>query len=226
MQYRYIPSSAAFSSRKVTFNYYELHSDVGPCHECPVARRPVSVRHMAIRDATPADAPVIEHIKVAGWRAAYTGIVPQAYLDAMAPDDTAIANRRDQMARSSIRFLIAEDDRAGVTGFVTFGPDRDGHSAGEVYAVYVAPTTWSRGHGHALLGGAGARLAEAGYPAAGLWVLADNAHARRFYERFGMRPTGEHKAFEVHGTAIPEVRYEMELPGGPAPRTADGRRNL
>jgi hypothetical protein len=46
-----------------------------------------------------------------------------------------------------------------------------------------------------------------------LWVLRDNARARRFYERSGFRADGVEEPYEVAGVAVPEVRYARELTG-------------
>jgi len=169
---------------------------------------------VAIRAATLDDAGEIERIRVAGWRAAYPGIVPRAYLDGMRLDDDAIAARRHRMLRNppEVRSLVAEDD-AGVTGFVVYGPDRDDRALGEVYALYVAPRAWSHGHGRALLGRAVRALAAAGYAEAGLWVLEGNARARAFYERFGLAATGQRQMFEIGDVEVPEVRYAIRLAG-------------
>jgi ribosomal protein S18 acetylase RimI-like enzyme len=176
---------------------------------------------ITVRAATPDDAGDIERIRVAGWRVAYAGLVPRAYLDAMRLDDEAILLRRRRMTTgpADVRSLVSEG-ADGTAGFVVYGPDRAEHSAGrpagEVYALYVDPGAWSRGHGHALLDGAVRALAGDGYRLAGLWVLAGNAHARAFYERFGMAATGEEHLYHVGGVGVPELRYEMSLPVSPA----------
>lgn len=172
---------------------------------------------ITIRAATPDDAGTIERIRVAGWRVAYAGLVPQAYLDAMRLDDDAIAMRRRRMVANppEIRSLLSEGP-AGPAGFVVYGPDRADHTAGEVYALYVDPGTWSRGHGRALLARAVDALADDGYPVATLWVLAGNAHARTFYERFGMAPTGDEHLYQAGGVGVPELRYAIDLPVRPA----------
>ena len=183
-------------------------------------------RDIAIRVATPDDAGAIERVRVAGWRAAYPGLVPQAYLDAMRLDSRGVAARRQQMNRNppDVRSLVslATGGADAVVGFVVYGPDREGDHvstgagyrtgrAGEVYALYVDPGAWSRGHGRALLDRAAYGLAGDGYARAGLWVLEGNARARSFYERFGMSATGERQMYEVSGVRVPEVRYEMSL---------------
>lgn len=169
---------------------------------------------VVVRAATLDDAGDIERIRIAGWRTAYAGIVPQPYLDSMRLDEDTIAARRFRMASNppEVRTLISYGGESPV-GFVVYGPDRDVPSAGEIYALYVDPDAWSRGHGRALLGQAVRDLAADGYPEAGLWVLEGNAHARAFYERFGLSPTGQGQRFEVGDVGVPEVRYAMRLEG-------------
>jgi RimJ/RimL family protein N-acetyltransferase len=49
-----------------------------------------------------------------------------------------------------------------------------------------------------------------GYPRITLWVLAENARARRFYERCGFRLSGA--THVLHGLGgVPEVCYEQAL---------------
>lgn len=42
-----------------------------------------------------------------------------------------------------------------------------------------------------------------------LWVLAENARARRFYERAGGRVAGERRD-EIGGVAVQEVRHAWD----------------
>lgn len=54
-----------------------------------------------------------------------------------------------------------------------------------------------------------AELARRGLAGCTLWVLEENAPARRFYERLGMRTDGGRRMYP--GTAVPEVRYRLAL---------------
>ena len=82
--------------------------------------------------------------------------------------------------------------------------------AAELYALYVHPDWWSTGTGRALLDRALARTTAAGYADIVLWVLRDNARARRFYERAGFSPDGASNVLDGLG-GVEELRYQRPL---------------
>ncbi|MFF6779659.1 GNAT family N-acetyltransferase [Streptomyces sp. NPDC012510] len=165
---------------------------------------------LRIRAMTLADCHPVSEIRVEGWRTAYAGLVPRSYLDAMDVDEDA-EKRRAMLSNpdSPVRNLIAE--RAGqVVGWAAYGPYRDGEvrtGDAELYALYVRPGHWGDGVGEALLRAATERCAAAGQGRVLLWVLKENARARRFYEHHGFTPDGAEEPFEVDGVEVPEVRY-------------------
>lgn len=79
-----------------------------------------------------------------------------------------------------------------------------------MYALYVAPAWWSTGAGRALMGSALSALATNGYRRAVLWVLADNARARRFYDRAGFGADGGTNILTGLGGVL-ELRYSRDL---------------
>ena len=81
---------------------------------------------------------------------------------------------------------------------------------GELYAIYVIPAWWSAGVGRALLGSVLPALEAEGYRRVVLWVLADNARARRFYERAGFAPDGGTNILTGLGGVL-EVRYSRDF---------------
>lgn len=167
-----------------------------------------------VREMTPADCDRVGRIRVGGWRAAYRGLVPQSYLDAMDPARDA-AGHRARLARrpGPVLDLVAEQD-GDVVGWACHGPYRDGDTHtedAELYALYVDPGRYGGGIGRALLAESAGRCATAGHPRMLLWVLKENTPARRFYERAGFRPDGAQEPFEVDGVAVPEVRYVRRL---------------
>jgi RimJ/RimL family protein N-acetyltransferase len=57
-----------------------------------------------------------------------------------------------------------------------------------------------------------ANLTGTGYRDATLWVLVDNARARRFYSRAGWAQDGAAKTDDRDGFPLFEVRYRRALP--------------
>ncbi len=166
---------------------------------------------------TEADVPEVSALRVAGWRAAYRGIVPQSYLDAMDEAEDA-ARRRETLARTAGRVhnLVAQDPDGAVVGWAAFGPYRGeptGTGTGELYALYLRPERIGTGIGRALMAEVTARSAELGRRRLALWVLADNAPARRFYAAAGFAPDGTETSDTYDGVPLTEVRYVRALGG-------------
>jgi GNAT superfamily N-acetyltransferase len=89
-------------------------------------------------------------------------------------------------------------------------PDGRAGLVGELYALYVTPAWWSAGAGRALMERVLTALGAESYRRAVLWVLADNARARRFYERAGFAPDGAANTLAGLGGVL-EVRYSRDL---------------
>ncbi|MFE0676358.1 GNAT family N-acetyltransferase [Streptomyces sp. NPDC058867] len=170
-----------------------------------------------IRDMTYADCDRVAEIRVGGWRAAYRGLMPQSYLDALGVGEDADRHRaRFARGDGAVVNLIAERDGRAV-GWACHGPYRAGDlrtADAELYAVYVDPALYGTGTGRALLAESVRRCAAAGHERMLLWVLKDNTRARRFYERAGFLPDGAEESFEADGVQVPEVRYARTLTPG------------
>jgi GNAT superfamily N-acetyltransferase len=162
-----------------------------------------------VRAATPGDAPAVARVHVDSWRAAYAGLIPQAILDGLSVERregfwrTAIENPYDH------RLWVVESGGL-VVGLASTGPGRDDDlpaAAGEVLAIYLAPTEWDRGLGARLFRRAIADLRARELDPLVLWVLAANARGRRFYEAMGWRPDGAERPIDFDGTPVAEIRY-------------------
>jgi GNAT superfamily N-acetyltransferase len=169
---------------------------------------------MDVRLARGADAVAVETIRVRGWQTAYRHILPPAELDALRIDGSRWRERFDSPPAGWTTF-VAERDSAVlgfrvVVGFAAVGPSRDEQGLGELYAIYVEPTAWSRGAGRALMARAEEQLAQT-YATATLWVLTANARARRFYELAGWQLDGAVKAQDRWGVEAEELRYRKGL---------------
>ena len=169
------------------------------------------------RRATLDDVARVAEIHVAAWRAAYSGLVAQAALEARTVDKrteqwTELLSGR-QWADHVVH-VVEVDDR--IEGFARVGPsddpDVDRATTLNVFALYLDPDERGRGLGTSLLGHVLDGAKGSGYRLATLYVLIDNAPARRFYERRGWQPE-PHVVTEClgDGTEAPQLRYRLEL---------------
>ena len=163
----------------------------------------IEVRRLAPDD----DLLAVAWVYVESWRTAYRRIVPQAYLDALAPDDWA----GSLAARADRTWVACVDGQ--VVGVSTYGSARDDACLewGEIISVYVLPDRWHSGVGRRLLDASVESLHAEGFECVYLWVLEDNARARTFYERCGFVWNGDELVTEVGGAPLREVRYVRSL---------------
>lgn len=169
---------------------------------------------LRIRAMTPDDCEAVAAVRIGGWRWAYAGLMPRAYLDALSVEADA-ARRRGRLADGdgTVVNVVAERDGA-VVGWACFGPCRDEDAppgAEELYALYVRPDNVSTGVGRALMDTWLERATAGGRSPLLLWVLEENDRARRFYEKAGFTPDGAREPFEAGGVDVPEVRYARTL---------------
>lgn len=166
-----------------------------------------------IRKATTDDIPAIAALHVAGWQAAYGGIVDQAHLDSLNVD-MRIKSWTEWMAAGETDTFVAEEgDR--VVGFATSGrtktpppgssPIRPSHS-GEIYALYLDPDHWRKGIGTLLIKHAARVLKEQKHSTVCLWVLDANGRAKAFYEKMGGQKLGG-KMIEIGPSKLKEICY-------------------
>jgi GNAT superfamily N-acetyltransferase len=108
--------------------------------------------------------------------------------------------------------LLAEEG-GELLGFTACGENRDpdgSRTVGEVRTFFVAPGSWRRGVGRALMAAALDDLRERGYTEATVWSFAGNARANAFYEAHGFTRDGTER-FEEIWANIAEVRYRRPL---------------
>lgn len=161
-----------------------------------------------IRTATPADAAGFARVQIEAWQAAYRGILPQDYLDRMDQARLTVGWKgRLAAVGSDVRqlTLCAGDDVVGWSGF---GMPRDEveDGIGEVHAINVSPTFWSRGFGSALFSRSVSDLAAMGYRCGYLWVADGNDRAMSFYERHGWTADGGTKDDDRFTPALRQLR--------------------
>ena len=104
--------------------------------------------------------------------------------------------------------FVAETRGGKIIGFVSGGPERLGDPAyrGEIYAVYLLQDHQRRGVGKRLFTAIVQQLRHDGFASMMLWVLEDNAPARRFYESMGGEPDGC-RTITFGGADLTELSY-------------------
>jgi GNAT superfamily N-acetyltransferase len=166
-------------------------------------------RSEMIRPARVSDAAELSSLHIATWQHTYRGIFPDAFLAGL--DIEMRTSWFTRQIESGAIILVAEDD-GGLTGFAFLGKSVD-DGWGEVFAIYVHPGEWGKGHGFELLVEAERELSAAGFDKALLWVLETNARARSFYERQEWTLGRSLRLEEIGGVQVTEIRYERVLGG-------------
>ncbi|WP_326699070.1 GNAT family N-acetyltransferase [Streptomyces sp. NBC_01754] len=169
-----------------------------------------------IRVMGEADIDAVAALRVRGWRSAYAGIIPQDFLDRMSAERDAQRHRaRFASSRGKTVDLVSVGEDDTPVGWICCGPYRgetDSGDVGEVYALYVEPTRMGTGLGRALLDAAHRHESARGFATWQLWVLQDNARARKFYAAAGYAADGAVESDVYGDTAVAEVRYRRPAP--------------
>ena len=159
---------------------------------------------LTIRKITPEDSRnEISNIYEQSWRAAYAGIVPQDYLDSI--PSGRWASKVD--SPGWITLVCEIDGKIVGTSSVCKSRFKEYPDDGEIISLYFLPEYMHKGFGKFLLAGAVRELS--GYDEIFLWVLEENASARRFYESQGFVLTDGYLENEIGGKMLREVRYKL-----------------
>jgi GNAT superfamily N-acetyltransferase len=173
------------------------------------------LRAMELRPASIDDCREIAEVHVAAWKAAYADLLPPDYLAGLSvAAREAMWQQVLTVGRSEVILALEE---GAVVGFACFGPSRDADATperGEISALYVAPSSWSRGVGKNLVQSARERLRGLGFDSVSLWVLAGKERAIRFYSAAGFSPElGTERTVNLGGTKLQELRMVAALAG-------------
>lgn len=155
-----------------------------------------------IRPSTADDMAGVVDLRIRGWRAAYSQVMPSEFLDRMeSRRDREVVRRLERHGEPGVRQWV------GVVGDVVVGwaisgaaTDPQPPAERELYALYTDVATHGSGLAAALLD------AVLGDAAASLWVLEENPRARAFYAKSGFAPDGARKMLDGELAHIPEIR--------------------
>jgi ribosomal protein S18 acetylase RimI-like enzyme len=141
-----------------------------------------------VRAASQTDAERIAMLHAESWRTAYRGIYGDEFLDQHVVDDRLREWRERFAEPSPQRHVIVIEDGDQLVGFICVFGDDDPKWGSIIDNLHVAPQLKRGGLGTVLMH-EGARWLCERYPksAVYLWVLAENAPARSFYEKLDAR---------------------------------------
>ena len=164
---------------------------------------------MKYRYAERGDLSALARLHVATWQAASRGMILDEFLDAV--DESHALQRLDSVIDVLPRQVGVVEIDDDVVGFCRFGPSKESDvppATTELFALNVEPGHWRRGVGRLLTEQVLSELKSRGAGACTLWVLTDNARARRFYEALGFFEDGATRT-EAADTEHPlhELRY-------------------
>lgn len=136
------------------------------------------------------------------WKAAYKGIVPDDYLNSLTVENCT------PKKMNPAKNLVVLDGEACV-GLCNISPGRDDGAGGEgeICAIYLLPDYFGKGFAKPLFERGVRELRGMGFTRQYLWVLADNARARSFYEKNGFHANGETRSITISGAALWETKY-------------------
>ena len=146
-----------------------------------------------VRPAIPDDAEDIATVHVKGWQEAYVGQLPQHVLDRQSvPVRLRSWQGLLQEPPAGRWTFVAVDPACGIVGFAggirakpaMFGP------MFKIPVLYVLQSHLRQGLGRKLMRALGSAMAQQGSGEVGLWSLASNRTARKFYEAIGGRLAG------------------------------------
>lgn len=154
------------------------------------------------------DTAAVSEIYAASWRAAYRGLVPDAYLATLT--GARWLPKLQDLAQSGQQALLACCEGQPI-GICTFCAARDEGRPGwgEVVSLYLLPGYWGKGAGAKLLRAAVAELHRQGYANLYLWVLQGNTRAEQFYRRNGFLPCGDTLPLQLAGSELIECRWQL-----------------
>ena len=168
---------------------------------------------LQVRPATLRDAKAIAQIHTVAAQAALKGLVPDEQLKSFSVEKRQ-AYWREAIEYSEPQVQVAVDGDK-IVGFVGFDRSRDEKTrptTGEIWAIYCAPTHWSKGVGLALWDAAREGLQEEGCTTVTAWVPLRNERALRFHEMAGFkREMSTAKTAVIGGAKLEEVRLQRPL---------------
>ena len=164
-----------------------------------------------IRWAKLEDARDLGFVHSESYRNTYKGIMPDDYLNQYTP---IVRERYFYKAliqgAEEIAIMLVDNKAVGCLILKACTDDGIQKCGGEIAALYLIQNYRGNGLGKHLLKWGIDKLKEGGYDTALLWVLKENKHAIRFYERQNFVHDGTERLIN-RGRQLIQIRYQKAL---------------
>lgn len=164
--------------------------------------------HWELRKAQPADAELLAYVQTESWKAAFADILDAEELARCTDMKKTTAMYEKVLANPAIHMnLLLVDGKAH--GITAWSRNRGSlpEQVAELICIHSLPDKWRKGYGSLMMEQALKEMEESTYEEAILWVFADNARARAFYEKHGFVLSGQEKLAQ----GIKEIMYQKKL---------------
>jgi GNAT superfamily N-acetyltransferase len=171
---------------------------------------------LVVRAARIADARAIAEVSVASRQWSYRDVLAEADLAALSVEATTadFAEGLALLGPGSAVFVAELAGRVVGYAYVLPSPEPDAPAGtSQLDSIYVTEHVAGTGVANALMDAAVEHARSSGHSVLTLWVRQENGRARRFYEKFGLRPDGGERSgpHEILPIEIHEIRYRMSL---------------
>ena len=148
---------------------------------------------ITITPAAPDEAPVLAGIMESAWRAGFSGILTDAIISQYTQPDSCTAMFSQILSSGEGAMYLARKDDIPA-GLLYLLSEAD---TLRIEALLTIPEVWGHGVGAALMETALVHGIRCEKQFLRVWPFAQNARARRFYEKWGFVPTGEHRTSDA-----------------------------
>lgn len=149
---------------------------------------------LKVREAALTDSLEMSTVYTQSWKAAYSGILSDDYLDAL-NNEKWTEELVDKFESNSIKAWVVSSGKE-IIACATVADSKYTKYEGylEVESLYVLPKYWENKAGSLLMDEILSYAKKEGYEHLNLWDFEDNAESIKFYEKFGFKANGDLKA--------------------------------
>ena len=154
------------------------------------------------------DETALAYIQTESWKAGFKNILTTDVLERYTQIDKATAMYRHLLQQNiGHGYILKVDGQPHCIAWWAATREEDMPGYAELICIHSLQNQWRKGYGTRMMDVVLREIADAGYSNVMLWVFAENARARGFYESLGIFFNGKIKA-DYQAT---EVCYEKSL---------------